>query len=348
MNSRSVYTTKQFFIIYPIWWLLFAAIHTLVIHKLNLSWQISIGDALISNLLLAIFGVIIILIYQFYQPGRSNWFYRIGYVLALVTAYQTVLENVLQKVYSWNNSYLIFLDQSLPFRFVIALLILSFITIINWLLYYLNEKKQNEKNQTELENMSKEAELAKLRQQIQPHFLFNSLNSINALVVTQPQEARKMVQQLSEFLRGTLKKDEEKLITLNEELKHLQLYLDIEKVRFGHRLNVNIDTDKNCEELKLPPLLIQPVVENAIKFGLYDTVGDVTIELRSKLVNGNLQISVTNPYDPQTQKTRSGNNFGLGSIQRRLYLMFARKDLLITHSENAIFTTTLLIPQLIQ
>src|SRR5690606_35869240 len=113
------------------------------------------------------------------------------------------------------------------------------------------------------------AELAKLRQQLQPHFLFNSLNSISALAGSKPEEARKMVHQLSEFLRGTLHKDEQTLVPFSDELRHLQLYLDIEKVRFGNRLKTEIDTHETCLNLKLPSLILQPVVENAIKFGLY-------------------------------------------------------------------------------
>ncbi|MGL1273916.1 histidine kinase, partial [Vibrio parahaemolyticus] len=80
----------------------------------------------------------------------------------------------------------------------------------------------------------------KLRQQLQPHFLFNSLNSISALIISQPEKARHMIQQLSDFLRGTLKKEEQQWNSLQEEMQYLQLYLDIEKVRFGHRLHTNI------------------------------------------------------------------------------------------------------------
>ncbi len=267
------------------------------------------------------------------------------YILVLVGVYNFLIDLILQKIFVSETAYLIFLKQSLPIRSVITLLIITCITIINWLLYNLNENKEREKNQVEIESTMREAELAKLRQQLQPHFLFNSLNSINALVVAQPNEARKMVQQLSEFLRGTLKKDEQKLIPFKEELKHLQLYLEIEKVRFGHRLNVSIENCELCLETNIPPLLLQPVVENAIKFGLYDTVGDVTVSLKSFIEDKLLVIEITNPFDENTQKANAGNSFGLESIQRRLYLLFARKDLLFTKSENSIFTTILKIPQ---
>jgi two-component system LytT family sensor kinase len=88
----------------------------------------------------------------------------------------------------------------------------------------------------------------KLRQQLQPHFLFNSLNSISALAGSQPEKARHMIQQLSDFLRGTLKRDEQQSVTLEEELHHLQLYLDIEKVRFGSRLQTDIQVEEEVKK----------------------------------------------------------------------------------------------------
>ena len=99
------------------------------------------------------------------------------------------------------------------------------------------EEKNINERKIDAERLTKEAELFKLRQQLQPHFLFNSLNSINALISVQPEQARKMIQQLSDFLRGTLKKEDQQWVNLSEELQYLQLYLDIEKVRFGHRLS---------------------------------------------------------------------------------------------------------------
>lgn len=328
-------------------WLAFTAVHWFVLFKMGINCKSAFIDASISSALLAVIGIVTILIFKFYQPGRANRMYRAAYVIAVVVAFQYILSYILKLIFKDNVAYLEFIDKSLVVRSVIALLVLSFITITHWLVSYLNEKKLNEKNQSEIETIMREAELVKLRQQLQPHFLFNSLNSINALVVTQPQEARKMVQQLSEFLRGTLRKDEQKLIPLKDELTHLNLYLEIEKVRFGHRLNIEIKNCENCLNTLIPPLLLQPVVENAIKFGLYDTIGDVTITIETNLTENLLVVEITNPFDKETQRIKTGNNFGLESIQRRLYLLFARKDLLKTRIENANFITIISIPQVL-
>lgn len=154
-----------------------------------------------------------------------------------------------------------------------------------------------------------------------------------------------MVQQLSDFLRGTIKKEETQWVTLQEELQYLQLYLDIEKVRFGNRLATEIEIDDNTQQLKLPALLLQPIVENAIKFGLYDTTGDTVIRLYAAKEENNLVIRVLNPFDPETSSPKQGTGFGLKSIQRRLYLLFARTDLLMTGAKENIFTTVVKIPQ---
>jgi LytS/YehU family sensor histidine kinase len=153
-----------------------------------------------------------------------------------------------------------------------------------------------------------------------------------------------MVQQLSEFLRITLRRADEHWISLDEEWHYLQLYLEIEKVRFGHRLDVVTDFEEGTRSWKIPTLLLQPLVENAIKFGLYGTTGKVTITIEGRVQESLLGIRVTNPFDPDTQASR-GNGFGLNGLKRRLYLLFARNDLLQTEVTNNIFTVTLKIPR---
>jgi LytS/YehU family sensor histidine kinase len=216
-------------------------------------------------------------------------------------------------------------------------------TVIIW--FNWQEQQFNEQRKVDAEKLAKEAELFKLRQQLQPHFLFNSLNSINALIGLRPQEARKMVQQLSDFLRGTIKKEETQWVNLEEELQYLQLYLDIEKVRFGNRLATETTIDDDTLSMKLPSLLLQPIVENAIKFGLYDTVGEITIRIMARKQDDQLVIRIENPFDPQTAQPRQGTGFGLNSVQRRLYLLYARNDLMTTQQMDTVFATEVKIPQ---
>lgn len=340
------YSLKKFLAGYAAWWLFWAAVQTFVLHRLQLSWEVSVTDSLISSSLLALLGFSAILMYRFYQPGKSNQASRIVCAVLIPLLYGSILKWMLSHVFSQDAGYQVFLEKSMPVRFIFSLLIISFISLLNWLWTTLLEQKENEKRKSDSEQLMKEAELTKLRQQLQPHFLFNSLNSISALVVTKPAEARKMIQQLSDFLRGTLKK-EDKLVQLSEELEHLKLYLDIEKVRFGHRLNIEFDSSAESFGYRLPSLLLQPIVENAIKFGLYDVAGDVTISIRSAVNAGYLMVEIRNPFDPGTKRAQQGVGFGLSSIQRRLYLLYARQDLLLTDKKENTFITTLKIPQLV-
>jgi len=238
-------------------------------------------------------------------------------------------------------------------------------TILSVLWYSSEEEQQQMQRRSDAERLAKEAELFKLRQQLAPHFLFNSLNSISALITSHPEQARKMIQQLSDFLRGNLRKEEQQSVLLAEELQYLQLYLEIEKVRFGHRLTTDIYHDEASLNMMLPPMLLQPIVENAIKFGLYDTTDTVTIRIEARAEYGPSQglgsvgpsdelppgapnyvvISVQNPFDPETSRPKQGMGFGLSSIQRRLYLLFARGDLFETRVEGHLFTTIVKIPQ---
>ncbi|MFI5221348.1 MAG: sensor histidine kinase [Bacteroidia bacterium] len=233
----------------------------------------------------------------------------------------------------------------MPVRFGYNLLMIAFISLLSWIVNYFRNEQESEKRKTDTEQLAREAELIGLHQQMQPHFLFNSLNSISALAGSKPAEARKMIQQLSDFLRGTLKKDDKQWISFEEELNHLQLYLEIEKVRFGHRLKTKMDCEENCLTLKIPYLLLQPVVENAIKFGLYDTTEEIEICISAKTDSHFLIISVSNPFDAELSQPQRGTGFGLSSVQRRLQLLYMRNDLLETSTNENIFVTTIKIPQ---
>lgn len=303
--------------VYSAWWLFWSLVQAVVLHRLGLEWEISFIDSFVSNILLGGLSLTAITIYRFYQPGKGNRIYRFIYALGITSFFCIALKWILEQLVPTQTEYLDFLDLSMPLRFIGALLIVSFITLLNWMWNALKDQKEQEQRRNEAEQLAKEAELVKLRQQLQPHFLFNSLNSISALAGSRPEEARKMIQQLSDFLRGTLKKDEQQTVPLKEELEHLRLYLEIEKVRFGHRLNIEINVTDEVKEASIPPLLLQPIVENAIKFGLYGTIDQIVVSMDAQFDQGYLHLEIKNPFDVQTQSAGRGTGFGLSSIQRR-------------------------------
>ncbi len=337
-------TFRQVLITFTTWWILWLVLHYFVVHYYGVNSGAAITDSVVNTVLLTLTAVGIYNTLRFYRPARGNVIYlRIWAVLHSITL--LFLHRWLATQLHPDAAYLHFLDQSMPIRFCYMLLMTAIITIINALWFVMEEEREKQARQISATQMAREAELSKLRQQLQPHFLFNSLNSINALVGTKPEEARKMIHQLSDFLRGTLRKDDQQLVPLKDELHHLKLYLDIEKVRFGHRLQTIVIHDEESDEMMLPSLLLQPVVENAIKFGLYDTTESITIKITATTSAHMLEIRVENPFDEATSKPKEGTGFGLTSIQRRLYLLYARNDLLQTTEHENLFITTIKIPQ---
>ena len=327
------------------WWIAVSLIHAYIMAQSPLTAGEIAVDTIVSFGLLGSMCILIVKTMHYYLPQSEKYWYVLFVSLGISGVGTLVSKFLLDLIMKNDSSYLQTLHQSGGMRFGVGFLLVGCICMMNLLWYIQEEQKKMNEHTEEAKQMAKDAELYKLRQQLQPHFLFNSLNSISALTGTQPEKARHMIFQLSEFLRGTLKKDEKQWNTLEEEMQYLELYLEIEKVRFGHRLQTNIFCDDDALQLQLPSMLLQPVVENAIKFGLYDTTGEVLIKVEAKKTDDSLKVVVENPFDPETAQPLKGTGFGLASIQRRLFLLFARQDLLKTEKEDSRFITTILIPQ---
>lgn len=345
MENKYTISYPKVLLFYLGWWLVWMVEQAYLFHSLEWSWEIALTDAAITQLLLAVGGYIMHTSFRYYQPGQKRILSLVVWSLMMAGLLLGAQRWSLAAIFADHVEYISFLDRSSLMRYLFDWLMIAFVSVTSWIWFFLREQNENEKRKQDAEQLSRNAELTTLRQQLQPHFLFNSLNSISALAGSKPEEARKMVQQLSDFLRGTLKRDDKQLVTLDEELIHLQLYLDIEKVRFGHRLQTKLTRSADLLKMQLPSLLLQPVVENAIKFGLYDTTGETIISVDARAENNMLVLEVRNPFDSVTSASRQGTGFGLRSIQRRLYLLFSRNDLLSTAQQNSVFVTTIKIPQ---
>ena len=326
------------------WWCLLTPLHIALLRHFGVDDTASITDGIISTLLLAGLCAFIINNMRYYLPKKEKYLYVLVMSFALSAIWLAVLILILKAIYKNNSGYLQFLQHTSVLRYAGGFLLLSCNTLVGLLWYTQKEQQQESERKADLERLAREAELNKLRQQLQPHFLFNSLNSISALTGRQPEKARHMIQQLSDFLRGTLRNESQQWVTLQEELNYLQLYLDIEKVRFGYRLQSKINCTEESVQMKLPSMLLQPLVENAIKFGLYDTIGEVEILIGAKNNKGLLEVTVQNPYDELTAMPLKGTGFGLASVKRRLYLLFGRPDLLQIKKEGQLFIVQVNIP----
>ncbi len=338
---------KRFLWMFISSWLVWAAVHAYILYQLGVSMQQAVTDSAITNAVICGGCVLLSSNLQYYLPKKDRYWYIVTFSMVIAAVVWLVVKYTLQWIAPADSFYYKLLQQSYAIRYCISFLIAAFMAVISVLWYTFDEREKQTQRENEMAKLAKEAELFKLRQQLQPHFLFNSLNSINALIGNQPGQARNMVQQLSSFLRSTLKKEEGQWVPLQEELEQLELYLSIEKVRFGNRLQTVVQTEEASLKMKLPALLLQPLVENAIKFGLYGTVGETVIELHASAVNGELVIAIINPFDDDSIPAEKGTGFGLNSVKRRLYLLFGRHDLAETEIQGNQFIVSITIPQVV-
>jgi two-component system sensor histidine kinase AlgZ len=207
--------------------------------------------------------------------------------------------------------------RDLATLFVIGIPFYLLSAVVHYLLIMFEASHAAEKSALESRVSAREAELRALRAQLNPHFLFNSLNSINALVGIDPEGARRMCEGLGDFLRRTLALGARESVPLGEELALVDRYLDIEQVRFGDRLRVERGVDPAVLDWAVPPLLLQPLVENAIKHGVQDAVEGGAVRLEARREGDLLVLTVENPFDADAP-ARRGEGVGLENVRRRL------------------------------
>jgi signal transduction histidine kinase len=166
----------------------------------------------------------------------------------------------------------------------------------------------------------RDAELRALRAQVDPHFLFNSLNSISGLIAADPPRAREMCRRLADFLRDSLSLGAAPRILLGREIALAEQYLAIEQIRFGSRLSVQSHVSDDSRAVPVPPLIVQPLVENAVRHGIATCIAGGVIEIRAWRAGTRAVVSIVNPRDPDGGRT--GTGLGLDIVRRRLHATF--------------------------
>ena len=227
--------------------------------------------------------------------------------------------------------------------FVVGVLLFLLAVAVHYLLLILEGSRAAEKKALELQVLAREAELRALRAQIDPHFLFNSLNSISALTVPDPASARRMCLRLADFMRAALKLGGMSEIRFEEELRLAKGFLEIEKVRFGERLEVDYRIDPDCLDCMVPPLLIQPLVENAVTHGVAPLVEGGKISIEAKRLGNTLEVVLQNPYDDEF-KTPRGTGLGIRTVRERLSSLFADAGRVNVTRDNGQFRVDVRLP----
>ncbi|MBK7500847.1 MAG: histidine kinase [Ignavibacteriales bacterium] len=235
-----------------------------------------------------------------------------------------------------------FFIKTIKSRFIIGILYYFLLTAFYYVVIYYSEFQERTVKETELKNLVTEAELRSLKFQINPHFIFNSLNSMSALTEIDPKKAKQMIIKLADFLRYTLANNDRQQNTLNEELKNIKLYLDIEKIRFDDKFIYVEELHEECGKTEIPSMILQPLFENAIKHAVYETLDAVTIKLTCSKQDDFLKITLCNNFEGESHKKGAG--VGLKNIKDRLSLIYQQDNLMEIKKESGKFIVNIFIP----
>jgi len=334
-----------------VWWLIWLFLATgqslLFYFAYGSFFELSPADSLISLFIYSGIALSLWYPFNFFNTGKTKPTTLISNLVLSgaisIALWVVITKFIMLLVIAEENNYQAYWDATFPYRigtgiFIYGLIILSYYLFIS--LTNLSEKNAKE---AKLENLLKEIEIKMLRSQINPHFLFNCLNSISSLTITDPEKAREMVIKLSDFMRYALSKKDEQPVSLRSELENLRLYLDIEKVRFGERLSIEENNEENCLDTKIPVMLLQPLIENAVKHGVYESTESVRISTQTKIIDNHVTITITNNYDTSSSSKR-GTGTGLMNVARRLELFYGNKASIRTLKEEGLYTVTICLP----
>jgi two-component system LytT family sensor kinase len=342
-NRRSI-------LIYALVWLAIAALQGFMFwYFLQLSAVLVISDALISNLIFGFLGLLAwyptrYIPFQKHTPVYSTLAHLVA-ALFVLGIWVLLTYGFLSIIFSNDLEYIQFLNRTIAWRSILG----GLVYLVLVLIYYLvtnNQKLQERVQQEErLRNLVRDTELNLLKSQINPHFLFNSLNSIASLTMTNPAEARDMIIRLSDFLRHSLKHRENEFVPLKEELVRMKDYLAIEKIRFGEKLLYEFEIDEMCHEFPVPTMIFQPLFENAIRHSVYESVDPVRIRFQCVSEDDHMKAAISNDYNPEIP-TRKGTGVGLQNVRQRIELAYRGKGSVQWKGGAGIFEVTISIPRI--
>lgn len=345
--NHPLFKNPAFLIWYFIFWIILSVIQfflDLRVFEANMS--IALVDVIISNLIYSLLGLGIWYVVLGGNSEKRNQMYLVLYhlfAMLFIISFWLWATNQIDVALFNDDDIKQHMKKVLPGKAGLGALIYILISVFYYSFYYYDRLKEKSKEETRLKELITQTQLSELKSQINPHFLFNSLNSVSYLTITEPEKAQDMVIKLSTFLRYSLKHKENQLVSLSQEMEHIKLYLDIEKVRFGDKLQAVFEIT-DCQGCQIPNMILQPLYENAIKYGVYETTKQVVIHTEARKIDNKLFFSITNNYD-QDAISKKGEGIGLINIRKRLGLVYGDTTLMQVKNENEIFTVTLTIPQ---
>jgi len=348
ITSDNINKTKLYWTLQAFGWTLFYLVYTTIAGNFaGYTWEVYAG-----YLNVVVTGILITHVYRWYVR-KNNWIHIGIFRLAA----RVLVASLLLAVF-WNAITLpinhIFFSQANKDRDITLFLVLIMtfnlsILILGWSLIYFTFQfffnfKRSEVEKWKLEAAVKDAELIALKSQINPHFIFNSLNNIRSLVIENPEKARDMITHLSGLLRYSVQFNNREKVKLEDELEIVQNYLNLESIQFEDRLRYRLEIKPETLEMQIPPMAIQLLVENAIKHGIANLPEGGEIHVKSAMQNNALIVEVIN--SGQLKHKSDSTGIGLRNASDRLQLLFGKlSDLTIqnmdAHHVSARFTIPL-------
>ncbi len=335
---------KALFIYVTIWFLVLIINALIIMYGQDFSLFVSITDALVSNALYGFLGLLVwyptrYIPFQKHTPVYSITAHITAGILVILI-WLVLTMSILGALFSEDAIYGSFLSSSVYWRAILGILIYLVLVLVYYLVINARSLRERVQAEERLRTLVKESELNLLKSQINPHFLFNSLNSISSLIISNPEEAQEMIHRLSDFIRYSLKHRENEYVALEEEIGRMKDYLAIEKVRFGEKLLYTIEASSACNEIEVPTMILQPLIENAIRHGVYESLDPVEIEFSCTLEDGFLNLQIKNDFDPD-HPARKGTGVGLQNVSERIRLGYDSKGSIIWRVDNNKFIVNL-------
>lgn len=344
---------REHLLVYGLFWQMLIVIHTMLLHwGQQVPWVLALVEAAVYGGGFALVGLSIWFVVRFTGLTEGSlWNVIMSHLAAvalLVFVWLAVCYSLTAYVLGYDTSIRLVAIEDIWWRISLGVVYYLLVALVYYLLIFYENYKEKQFREIEMESTLKETELNMLKAQINPHFIFNSLNSISSLTLTRPEDAHEMIVKLSSFLRYTIGHSETELVSLQQEIETIQLYLEIEKLRFGKKLEVTFEgVDEIPESAKLPNLILQPLIENAIKYGVYESTSASTIAVHITYLDQHLQIEITNSTEDDSV-AHKGKGIGLKNVRGRLQLIYESADLLQVQKEENHYKVQLTIPQLNQ
>lgn len=343
---KNPFLDRKFSIIYAIVWVVIISSQIVILSLIaNVNLSTAIIQSLVSNISFLVlgFGIWFVVKYNLNQKGivQTMIVFLISglVVIGIWMGFNFVMQHLIFKL---SNGRIIF-DNHPFYQFTIGLFLYTILVLVFRLLILFHKYGEKARSEEKLQKLLTETKLNVLKAYINPHFLFNSLNSVNALISSDPEKARDMLVNLSDYFRYSLKQKDNQFVSFEEEIHYTLTYFKIEQQRFSEKINFKIDICNDCKNISVPVMILQPLFENIIKHAVAESLETINVNFCANIIDDFLIIELINNYD-KDGISKKGTGIGLSTTSERLSIIYKRHDLIEYLKQNEIFKVIVKIP----